>query len=103
MSARSGGAAVLFNLLTILVFLLMLGVIAVAVVVFAAPDLLPGVSDILGMSPEPADVPPTPTLVALALVPTATDTPELEDISTSILAPTWTPMSPEEVPARNRH
>lgn len=98
MSARSGGAAVLFNLLTILVVLLMLGVIAVAVVVFAAPDLLPGVSDILGMSPEPADVPPTPTLVALALVPTATDTPELEDTSTGILAPTWTPMSPEEAP-----
>jgi hypothetical protein len=96
MSARRGGSAVLFNLLTILIVLLILGAIVVVGAVLAAPDLVPQVTAFLGMSQEEESA-PTPTFAAAAIVPTATDTPEPEQTS-SVLAPTWTPERPGEAP-----
>lgn len=99
MSSRRGCGAVLFNLLTILVVVVMLGVIAVAVAVFAAPDLLPGVTDLLGVSRKPAEAAPTPTLAAVAVAPTLTETPRAEGVGGgSLLEPTWTPISPGDEP-----
>lgn len=99
MSARRGGSAVLFNLLTIVTVLLILGAIVVVGAVLAAPDLLPQVADLLGVAQEPADAPPTPTLVAAAVVPTATDTPVVEEEEIGgVLEPTWTPVSPGDEP-----
>lgn len=97
-TVRQRGCAVLLNLLTVLIFVLILAVIAVAVAAFGAPDLLPQLGELVGvelaMGTE-EDAGPTPTSVSLASVPTATDV-----VASGSLAPTWTPNRPlANVPA----
>lgn len=85
------GCAVLLNLLTLLVFGLILIVIAVAVAAFRAPDLIPQLGELVGVELAARDSEAgelTPTSVFVAAVPTASDTPE------ALLAPTWTPNRP---------
>jgi hypothetical protein len=100
MRARRGrtASAALFNVLTILIVLFMLGVIVLLVAAFAAPDLVPQVSGILGIGGDEEDAPPTPTSAAVAVVPTPTDTPQPVDGVGGFIEPTWTPLSPGETP-----
>lgn len=88
------GCVVLANLLTLLLFGLILVVVAVAVAAFGAPDLIPQLGEMVGLDlaseVEQVAVEPSPTSVLLAVVPTAADTPQPE----GVLAPTWTPNRP---------
>lgn len=94
MSARRGGCAILFNLLTIGIVFIILGVMAVVIAAFAAPDLVSQLLTVAGIERGEVEAGPTPTMVAAAVVPTATDTPVVD----ATLEPTWTPQRPEAVP-----
>lgn len=93
MARRGRGSSflgILFNAASLLIVLLILLVIAGVVAVAAAPDLVAPLAESLGLDlaqdePETQAV-PTSTTVAMALVPTATET----QVSQS-LRPTWTP------------
>jgi len=87
---RRGCGTLLLNLISLIVVVLILLAIAGAVAVIAAPDLVAPVTEALGITvAEEEELPPTPTLVAVALVPTSTVTPP----SSEGLRPTWTPQS----------
>lgn len=87
---RGGCGSLLLNLISFFVILLILLAIAGAVAAIAAPQLLSPVTSLLGLDlgaeePEPLA---TPTLVAVAQVPTATPT------TAQGIRPTWTPEAP---------
>ena len=91
--AGGRGCARLLNLLTLLIFGLILVVIAVAVAAFGSPDLIPQLGEAVGLnlgSEREGLVIPSPTRVLQALVPTA----EAPAVSGAVLAPTWTPNRP---------
>jgi hypothetical protein len=90
MRSSGGCAAALINILTIGIILIVLLVIGAVVAAFLAPDLVSPLADLLQTDRTAVALEPTPTLVALAVVPTATDTP-----TPPRLAPTWTPAGPE--------
>jgi len=87
---RRGCGALLLNLISLVVVVLILLAIASVVAVVAAPELVAPVTEALGIvrTPEEVEVLPTSTLVAVALVPTATPT------TAEGLRPTWTPQAP---------
>lgn len=86
---RSGGCALLFNLLTLLIVGLILLVAAGFVVALTSPELVEPLTAGLGLGEGEGDevAEPTPTRVAAAVVPTSTLTPT----PNLLLAPTWTP------------
>ena len=85
-----GCGALLLNLISLLIVMLILLAIAGVVAVVAAPDLVAPVAGMLGISigQEEPELAPTPTLVAVAQVPTATPT------TAEVLRPTWTAQAP---------
>lgn len=85
-----GCGALLLNLISFLIIGLILLALAGVAAIFAAPDLVAPVTDMLGISlgQEEPTMAPTPTLVAVAQVPTATPT------TAEVLRPTWTPEGP---------
>ena len=88
---RRGCVTVLLNLISLMVVVLILLAIAGVVAVVAAPDLVAPVTEALGITAaEEEEIPPTPTSVAVAFVPTSTVTPPGSDD----LRPTWTPQAP---------
>lgn len=91
----SRGCLSLLNILTALIFVLILLVVAGLVVAIVAPDLITPVTDLLGFDfgggrEVEVDLEPSPTSVLLAVVPTATETPTPERLSA-----TWTPVRPQ--------
>lgn len=85
----SGGCALLFNLLTLLIIGLILLVVAGFVVVLTSPELVEPLTSRLGAGDGGGTPEPTPTRVAAAIVPTSTTTPT----PSLLLSPTWTPRS----------
>lgn len=90
---RRGCGTIFINLLSLAIIVLILLTIAGVVAVIALPDLAAPVTEALGFAPAEEEVPagPTPTLVAIAVVPTATVAPT----TAGLLAPTWTPQRAE--------
>lgn len=86
-SGRSGGCALLFNLLTLLIVGLILVVVAGFIVALTSPELVEPLTGGLRLGGGDAPAEPTATLVAAAIVPTSTSTPT----PNLMLAPTWTP------------
>jgi hypothetical protein len=96
-AARGRRRSLLGSLVNILSAMLLVAAglfLLVAAIVFMAPNLLPSeVASSLGIS-ERTDGRATPTLMALAVVPSLTPTHTAQPVSSgSLLAPTWTPMS----------
>lgn len=87
---RRGAGTILLNLFSFIIIILILLTVAGVVVVIAMPELVAPVTGALGIVAEAEEeLPgPTPTMVALAVVPTATET------RPSVLNPTWTPQRP---------
>ena len=80
------GCIVLFNLLTLLIFGLILIVIAVAVAAIGSPTLISQIGDAVGLdlgARESEVAGPTPTAVQLAVVPTATTLPPRERVAST--------------------
>lgn len=91
--SRRGAGKILINILSLLLVVFILLTIAGVIAVIAVPDLAAPVTEALGIAGEPEEEPagPTPTLVAVAVVPTATETPT----SSGLIDPTWTPQQAE--------
>lgn len=88
--SRGGCGALLLNLASFLILVVILLAIAGVVAVIAAPEMVAPITDMLGITvatAEPQEI-ATPTLVAVAQVPTSTST------SPPSLGPTWTPQGP---------
>ncbi|MFW5941925.1 MAG: hypothetical protein ACOC9X_05245 [bacterium] len=97
---RSGGRSAsltgaLLNIVSLLIVLLILLVVAGVIAAIVAPDLAAPLTGLLGREAAEETVEPTPTRVALAAIPTLADTPQPEGGG---LAPTWTPVRPDETP-----
>lgn len=90
---RRGCGTTLINILSLLLVVVILLTVAAVVAVIAVPDLAAPVTQALGIAAAPVeeDAEPTPTLVAVAVVPTSAATPT----SFSPLGPTWTPQRPQ--------
>lgn len=99
MARRTGGGrgascvGALLNIVSVLLILTILLVVAGVIAVFAAPDLAAPLMALLGREADAETVDPTPTRVALAVLPTLADTPQPAGGG---LAPTWTPSRPEQ-------
>ena len=92
-NGRSGGCALLFNLLTLLIVGLIVLVVAGFVVALTSPELVEPLTGGLEIGGGEAPAEPTPSRAAAAIVPTSTPTPT----PNLLLAPTWTPGGRQQV------
>lgn len=87
---RGGCLSSLFNILTAMIIIVTVLALLAFVVIYLAPGILPPPLAAI-FSPAGAEVPPTPTLVPVAILPSPTHTLT----PAAVLEPTWTLPAPQ--------
>lgn len=91
---RRGCFGSLLNIISAMLFILALVAVLVIGLLLVAPGILNNTPLAALLPAATAEIPPSPTLAAVALLPTSTSTPT----PGSLLQPTWTPISTGPVP-----